>query len=281
METTLKFKKNETFYIRDGWFEKAINTIKENPKINIFAKTNGSLYLGIGTNMVKGLRYWLQASKIIESTSKSTSLSSFGNLLYQYDKYLESTFSWFLIHFFLCTDEIQVPVFYGAFNNDLKTFTKNDMVNCLAEIFSIDGYTAKKEYIDDDVGVFLKSYLAEDTIENPEDNYCCPLANLKLLSKSKEKYIKTRPSYSLLSYLIVYFALASRYDFEPFNIEDSIFDLKAPCSLFNLDKNSYLQYLDEAKRNGLITINKTAGLNTVYFDKKLDLKDLFSEYFGG
>ena len=281
METTLKFKKNESFYIRDGWFEKAINTIEENPKINIFAKTNGTLYLGIGTNMVKGLRYWLQASKIIDSTSKNTSLSSFGKLLYQYDKYLESSFSWFLIHFFLCTDEIQVPVFYGAFNSDLKTFTKNDMINCLTEIYSIDGYTAKKEYIDDDVGVFLKSYLAEDTIENPEDNYCCPLANLKLLNKNKDKYTKTRPSYSLLSYLIVYFALASRYHFEPFNIEDSIFDLKSPCLLFNLDKNSYLQYLDEAKRNGLITINKTAGLNTVYFDKKLNLKDLFSEYFGG
>ena len=25
---TLKFKKNESFYIRDGWMEKAINTIK-------------------------------------------------------------------------------------------------------------------------------------------------------------------------------------------------------------------------------------------------------------
>ena len=30
MMTALKLKKHETFYIRDGWFEKALNTIKEN-----------------------------------------------------------------------------------------------------------------------------------------------------------------------------------------------------------------------------------------------------------
>ena len=45
---TLKFKKNESFYIRDGWFEKAINTIDANKEINVFAKNNGTSMLGIG-----------------------------------------------------------------------------------------------------------------------------------------------------------------------------------------------------------------------------------------
>ena len=62
----LKFKKNESFYIRDGWFDKAINTIYESEE-NIFAKNNGIINLGIGANMVKGLRYWLRASGIISS----------------------------------------------------------------------------------------------------------------------------------------------------------------------------------------------------------------------
>ena len=71
---TLKFKKNESFYIRDGWFEKAINTIDADKEINVFAKNNGTSMLGIGSNMVKGLRYWLQASKLISSTATKTSL---------------------------------------------------------------------------------------------------------------------------------------------------------------------------------------------------------------
>ena len=74
---TLKFKKNESFYIRDGWMEKAINTIKNNEGTNIFAKNDGINYLGIGSNMVKGLKYWLQASRIIESSANKTILSNF------------------------------------------------------------------------------------------------------------------------------------------------------------------------------------------------------------
>lgn len=54
--SNIKFKKNESFYIRDGWFDKALNTIAENQENNIFAKNNGIRMLGIGANMVKGLR---------------------------------------------------------------------------------------------------------------------------------------------------------------------------------------------------------------------------------
>ena len=53
MNNSLKFKKNESFYIRDGWIEKALNAINENPEINIFSKNNGMKVLGIGSNMVK------------------------------------------------------------------------------------------------------------------------------------------------------------------------------------------------------------------------------------
>ena len=38
---------------------------------------------------------------------------------------------------------------------------------------------------------------------------------------------------------------------------------------------------DEMKKKGLITINKTAGLNTVYPERKLSLKEVFQMKFGG
>ena len=43
----------------------------------------------------------------------------------------------------------------------------------------------------------------------------------------------------------------------------------------------YLQYLEEMKKNKLIDINKTAGLNVVYFKKKKKLEEVFEDYFGG
>lgn len=59
-----KLKKHETFSIRDGWLEKAINLLEDNP--NLFAKDNGQQILGIGTNMVKSLRYWTDACGLIK-----------------------------------------------------------------------------------------------------------------------------------------------------------------------------------------------------------------------
>ena len=283
METNqaLKFKKSESFYIRDGWFEKALNTIVDNDEINVFAKNNGTSMLGIGSNMVKGLRYWLQASSVINSTATKTTLGELGDQILRWDRYFESDFSWYLVHYFLCKNKIECPVFYGVFNSDLKSFKKQDLVSYLFELFSSEGFEVKQEYIDEDLGVFLKSYLNEEIIANPEDNYVCPLSNLKLLKKRGDKIERLRPLFSSLSYLIIYYALEQLFNNKPFNIEDSFKEPLSPYLIFNLDKNMYLQYLEEMRKNGLIQINKTAGLNAVYFKKKMGLNDIFASYFGG
>ena len=43
----------------------------------------------------------------------------------------------------------------------------------------------------------------------------------------------------------------------------------------------FLQYLDERRKNGLVTINRAAGLNTVYFEKQMTLSQIFKEQYGG
>ena len=48
----LKLKKNESFFIREGWIEKALNT-KDIQEKNIFGKENGIQILGIGAKMVR------------------------------------------------------------------------------------------------------------------------------------------------------------------------------------------------------------------------------------
>ncbi len=277
---TYKFKKNESFYIRDGWFEKALNTINRSEE-NVFSKNNGSRMLGIGTNMAKSLKYWLQASGVIKVSTTKTELSKFGEIILKHDPYFESDFTWYLIHYNLSTNKYDCPIFYYFFNSNIKKMKKNDLIKFFDEKFKDEGNAVKEDYIDDDLSVFLKSYINEETVINPEDNYICPLSNLKLVKKNAGSIEKERPSYNKLSSLLVYYCISQMYNFNSFNIEDSIYEEKNPCFIFNLDKNTYLQYLDELQRNGLLTINKTAGLNTVYFEKKLGLAELFEMNFGG
>ena len=110
----LRLKRHGSFSIREGWFEKAINSIKENEK-SIFGKENGVAILGIGANMVTSLRFWLIASDIIHE--KTSLLSDFGNLLVEYDPYLDTNFSWWMIHQHLISNFKEIPVFNIIFNN--------------------------------------------------------------------------------------------------------------------------------------------------------------------
>ena len=64
MDNKIKLKGHESFSIREGWITKGIFEIKNNSKL--FSEKNLTDILGIGTNMVKSLKYWLITSGIIK-----------------------------------------------------------------------------------------------------------------------------------------------------------------------------------------------------------------------
>jgi len=271
----IKLKRNESFSIRDGWFDKAINAIanKEKP----FYKNEGIYILGIGANMVKGLKYWLIAANVFDA--KKNDLTDFGNLIYKYDRFLESKFTWYLIHYFLVTNFDDSPVFYSFFNSiKFSEFNKKDLLNCLNDLYSDCDYNSKS--LESDISILLKSYVKSDIVSNPEENYSCPLSELNLLLYKNGLYIKNSSSFIELSSLIIYFSLSNIYS-DSFDIIESTKCDKSPCNIFNLEKNLYYQYLEDLKNRGLITINKTAGLNIVYFNKNYTLSDLFKINFEG
>lgn len=273
----LKLKRSESFYIREGWIEKAINTIQEKGNnTNIFMKNAGVGELGIGSNMVKGLKYWLVAAGIIDN--KKSQLTEFGQTLYNHDRYLDNKFSWFLIHYNLASNNEDCPVFNMVFNEDIQSFNKMDMTEILYERFRLQDANVNKKYVDADLSTFIRSYVTEEVIKNPEDNYACPLSALKLIKKEKNLYRLVKPSYKNLSCMAIYYALQKVYENEDhFDIELSMEINNSPKKLFNLDKYMYLMYLDELQKLHYITINKTAGINTVYFKKKILLDEIFAE----
>lgn len=276
---TLKLKRNESFYIREGWVEKAINTInKENT--NIFSKNDGVRFLGIGTNMVKGLKYWLKSAGIIDG--KTNELSEFGKLLCKYDPYMDDKFSWYFLHYFLSTNKEECPVFYKVFSQErLHSFRKSNLADIIIEEYSKTDPDISRKNLETDINVFIKTYVNEETILNPEDNYACPLSALKLLKKNGNLYEIITPAYNELDFRIIYYALTSLYQENNFIIEDSMKEEKSPFSVFGLDKYSYLRYLDDMKKAGMIQIVKTAGLNTVSILHRYSLEEIFEDKYGG
>ena len=282
MNIKLKLKRHESFSIREGWLAKGIKNIKENSKT--FSSAESTDILGIGTNMVKSLRYWMSATCLAKEENRETTLTEFGELIDKYDSYLEDIFSWWLIHIKMMLN-IDDAYIYNLFfiKCGKKSFSKRDIYEQLASNLKNEKEEYNENILQDEVSMIIKTYAIDEKIDNPENNFISPLSELNLIKKiDRDTYERNKPDYRNLNYLIVFYLIEQLLDNKDYISIDELLKLdNSPAKLLNLDKNLINEYLDEMKRNGLVLINRTAGLNMVYFQKKLSLEDIMKEYFEG
>ena len=279
----IKLRRHETFSLREGWLQKGLDAV-EMYGGDTFNKEKGIKILGIGSNMVKSLKYWMIAGNVIKSQLAKVELTEFGKMLYKYDRYLEDNFSWCLYHYFLSTKFEESPIIYYITNIfDKDNFNKDEMINEIYDYLRkmYPDCETNKDSIVEDVNMYIRLYI-EDKVKNPEDNFISPLSSLRLLENgySSKNFIKVPIDVEMLDYRIVFYILENIYK-ESFEINEVISNKKSPIKVFNLNRGVFSQYLNLMKNDGLITINKTAGLNTVYFNKKMSLEEIFDDYFGG
>lgn len=280
MERKLKLKRHESFSIREGWLAKGIKNVKTYG--NVFSLADATDLLGIGTNMVKSLKYWMLATNLVEEENREMKLSKLGELINTYDPYLENVFSWWLVHIHLILNLNDAYIYNVFFNRcNQKTFSKRDIFEQLFSILIKEKLEFNENILQDEVNMIVKTYTIDEKIDNPENNFICPLSELNLLKKvERDVYEKNKPDYKNLNYLIVYYLMTIiAKDKNNISIDDLIKLNDGPAKLLNLDKNLINEYLDEMKRNNLIIINRTAGLNMVYFNKKLTIDEIVYEYF--
>ena len=89
---SMKFRAHETFFIRKGWLSKGMRCVKNKPDVFIDRTENPMDVLGIGSNMVKALRYWLQAVGLTtEPTSgrREQTFTELGQKVFEKDLYIE------------------------------------------------------------------------------------------------------------------------------------------------------------------------------------------------
>lgn len=67
----MKFRAHDTFFIRKGWLSKGMKYVHSKPDVFVAKDENPMDVLGIGANMVKALRYWLQAVGLTEEPTKA------------------------------------------------------------------------------------------------------------------------------------------------------------------------------------------------------------------
>ncbi len=291
----LKFRRHETFHIRKGWISKGLFAVREKADIFIDKKNNPMDELGIGSNMVKSLRYWLQAVRVTEEPSKGKriqTLTNLGELIMLSDPYLEELESLWILHYELVNNQEMATSWYYMFNEfNLTNFTEEDFTKALSSYAARFGQEKALGSYADDFNCILRTYLPKGRLQattvSPENNIDCPFLELGLLEIDDIKsgiYRKKKADPDLLPELVVLYALL-RYreqhesDSKELRLENVLNRPGSPGRAFNLDSLTLLEVMRKLDRRGYIRVVRTAGLDTLRIDTEMSADECLRECF--
>lgn len=287
----MKFRGHETFFIRKGWLSKGLKNVKNDPAVFMGNSGNPMDVLGIGANMVKSLRYWLQVVGLtIEPATgkKEQKLTPFGKLVYENDPYMEEIGTLWLIHYNLAKNFKEATAWYYFFNEfKLVEFDRDDFVRQLSSYLRLSNEDVSERSLEDDYNCIINTYLprikSNPEKVQPESNIDCPLGELGLIdivNKKTKVYRKINPKKDSIHPLIVLAVIIDQSNGNK-EIKISAFqnDVSNVGKIFNLDIITLTTILYELEKLGYIKVVRTAGLDVIKLEKNMSYFDCINEYY--
>lgn len=292
----MKFRAHETFFIRKGWLFKGLKNVIADSSLFIRKDKNPVDTLGLGSNMVKSLRYWMQVTGLTEEDSKKRIKdqhpTELGKIIFENDRYFEEIGTLCLIHYMLASNKDSATSWYYFFNEfRLSEFQKDDFTLAIQNYVQMNDATqVAQSSLEDDFNCIINSYVLRKKLNpsrvNPESNIECPLDELGLVeivagSKNKDRtFKKVPPKKGMIPSLIL---LAVLRDINKDKNEIRISDLlNVPGNIgkiFNLDIVSLYRELEILSKKDLIDIVRTAGLDLIKIKTDKDFYELVKDYY--
>lgn len=182
-----RFSGHETFACRFAWLPKAVRLIARDSEA-LSDDERAILELGLGKNMVRALRFWLEAFDVASASGRAWSLLPFGETVLGaegLDPFIERVETQWLLHWRL-SSSVESPLFawrHILYRRMRPDFTRSEL---LAEM-RVEGQRLGYEHSDvtllQHADVFIHSYLGSLNPASPEDALDGPLVDLGLLRR--------------------------------------------------------------------------------------------------
>lgn len=205
-----RFKGHESFILREGWLNKGMREVRNDPFV--FSQNYGADVLGVGPNMAKAIRYWMRTCGLLKERGKQgVFLSKLGEQIWEYDKYLEDPFSLWIIHCNIVKNRGQATAWSLFFNEyDEIEFTKDELVkeliNKAGNLEGLKKFSEKS--VEADGEALLRMYVRKPERESdPEEKNISPFGIFELVKQKGSLYWKSQPPLHLLPAEIVGYLL--------------------------------------------------------------------------
>ncbi len=290
----MKFARHETFHLREGWLTKGLRKVVTEDLPDIFLRKDAIEHLGIGSNMVRSLRFWMQATGVCKEVKQNGKTiqapTDFGRLVIKYDPYLENEMTLWLLHYHLVKESKHATTWYWFFNHfEYREFDEEIFIKLLESWIQEQGVQVARGSLKKDYDCFINTYLSNKYVGeiNPEDNLGCPLRELgliELLDEKTRRYRITKRNVAALPKELFYFCILdqamennSRY----VTIDEMFYNPGSIGRVFLLGVSEVIQVLEILQNYNFLYLTKTAGLNNVSLLEILEPYRLLEEYYKG
>ena len=191
------FARHETFHPRYGWFRKAYSMTAWDP--HIFTREDAPVLIGVGKNMVRAIRFWGLAAKLIVENPDSPNRRSpglvptrIGHALFGetgWDRYMEDPGTLWLLHWLLLAPRSRLPVWWIALNEfHAVEFDIATLETAVTAGLEAAGGWANPHLssVKKDIRALLRTYAPAEHSRrsNLDDLLDCPLRDLGMIGQS-------------------------------------------------------------------------------------------------
>lgn len=287
----MKFRAHETFFIRKGWLSKGMKHVLRKPNVFVDKEENPMDALGIGSNMVKSLRYWLQAVGLTQEPRtgrRDQTLTPLGNVIYAHDRFIEEMGTLHLLHYKLATNKEDATAWYFFFNKFIATeFTREDFINSLQSYILMSGesISVASRSLSEDFACIINTYVPRYKTNpgkvSPENNIDCPLGEIGLIDiLAKKTFKKSIPSANTFDPWIVLAIISDRANGRnQIGLNELLTAEGNIGRIFNLDSITMIEVLRRVEKLGALKIIRTAGLDVVHLLQDYTFLDCVENYY--
>ncbi len=287
------FGQHETFPMRYGWITKGVEALTKSP--TIFTNTEDAMIeLGVGSNMVRALQYWLRVTGIASFEPGLGTITSLGQTLISEDgdQYLEDEATLWIIHWLIASNAELATGYFWFFNHyEIPRFQDKEALQALSEFVASELKQNRSiNTLKSDISTLFRMYAPVSG--KADEHLDSPLAQLQLIEKDGGHGHKSlRSIRPFLPPVALHFALQQIFSARPEMAAIPIRSLLygsdgwvAPGAVYRLSEEGFMEALNRVVESypKHYELRETAGLHQLYLRKKPDdVVTVIHEYYKG
>ena len=290
----ISFGRHETFPLRYSWLTKGFQAFISNQ--NIFSSYEATVELGVGKNMVKSIRFWLLACKMVKYSNSKYEPTKLGSLIFDadggVDPYLEDEVTLWLIHWLISTNPKNATAWFWFFNHFHKPeFMADEFSAALIEFANQNNIKSSLTTLKGDTGILLRMYSRStgNTRTSLEEALDSPLSLLGLVTQAPGgrnyfSYPEERLDLPLCVFGFAVLQLLDTLGKKDLPIGDLMYsktDFPSLGAVFRLTENSLISKLERLSQiyGDIFAVRETAGIHQVYILKTTDPLTILNQHY--